>query len=128
MKIGKETANHLPIIVGANIRKVREEVGLTQEELSQRTQLSRVTINQIEKGVRKQVKPDTLRRIANSLGKPESFFYSFGLIHENDALDYLPKPLDEVFRKVLSLSRSEQERLGLILQQILIWRETDIEG
>ncbi|HEY3530513.1 MAG TPA: helix-turn-helix domain-containing protein [Nocardioides sp.] len=55
------------------LRRHREAVGLTQEELADRAQLSARTISDIERGVRSRVYPDTARRlsVALELGKPE---------------------------------------------------------
>ena len=119
----KEATNDLPILVGKNIRKAREDAGLTQEELSSQTALSRVTINQIENGVRKQVKAENIQKISRVLGKTETYFYSNLESHDMKVFLYqLPKPLGDVMEHILSLPSSEQEKLGQIIQQILKWR------
>ena len=51
------------------LREVREEVGFTQEELAEKSGVSRVTISLIESGRTNSVKTDTLVKLADALGK-----------------------------------------------------------
>lgn len=51
------------------LREVREEVGFTQEELAEKSGVSRVTISLIESGRINCVKTDTLVKLADALGK-----------------------------------------------------------
>lgn len=51
------------------LREVREEVGFTQEELAEKSGVSRVTISFIESGRTNCVKTDTLAKLADALGK-----------------------------------------------------------
>ena len=50
------------------LRHFREELGLTQGELSVKSGVSRVTINGIENGKVRVAKTDTLTKIADALG------------------------------------------------------------
>lgn len=51
------------------LREVREEAGFTQEELAEKSGVSRVTISLIESGRTNCVKTDTLVKLADALGK-----------------------------------------------------------
>lgn len=53
--------------VGFNIRKIREENGLTQEKLAAKADLHRAYIGQIERG-EKNIGLINLEKIANALG------------------------------------------------------------
>lgn len=54
--------------LGNKVRNRRYELGLTQEELSQRTGLSTGHISDIENGHRKQIQTKTIKRLAKGLG------------------------------------------------------------
>lgn len=56
-------------IVGENIRKIRQNAGLTQEELALKSGLSQGYINQLESGKRKYTQK-SLELIANALSVP----------------------------------------------------------
>lgn len=58
------------------LKEVREERGLTQEELVEKSGVSRATISFIENGRSHCVKTDTLLKLANALEKKttELFF------------------------------------------------------
>lgn len=58
------------------LKKVREEKGLTQEELAKKAGVSRITIVGIETGRTQVTRTDTLAKIADAVGKtiPELFF------------------------------------------------------
>lgn len=62
-----------PKIVGERIRKVRDEAGLTQEELGEKTGFSAMGISYFEKGLRK-LKLEDLSNIARALDTNVSYF------------------------------------------------------
>ncbi len=127
-----KSAYHYPTIVdvGERVRTARQLLGLTQEELAQKVGLSRVTINQIENGRRKQLKPEALRKIAEATEKSESYFYSAETMR--DALRDLTQQnnispqLGIVFLKLWTLARADQEKLCRLMEQLLIWYEAEI--
>lgn len=49
-----------------NVKKIREKRGMTQEQLSERAGVSRITISQLENGAN-DVRLGTLKRIAEAL-------------------------------------------------------------
>ena len=55
-------------MIGSNIQSRRRAIGLTQEQLAERSGVSRVTINRIERG---KLNPSmkTLSRLARAMGK-----------------------------------------------------------
>ncbi len=59
--------NDISVRVGFNIRKIREEKGLTQEKLAAEADLHRAYIGQIERG-EKNIGLINLEKIANALG------------------------------------------------------------
>ena len=63
------------------LKQFREEKGWTQDELAQRSGVSRVTICLLENGKMKTSKTDTLTKIADALGAKVTsvFFYQEGL-------------------------------------------------
>ena len=54
--------------LGNKVRRRRYELGLTQEEVSQRTGLSTGHISDIENGNRKQIQSKTIMKLAKGLG------------------------------------------------------------
>lgn len=62
-------------IVGENIRKFRQESGITQEELALRSGLSQGYINQLELG-RRNYTQKSLELIADSLSQPVIEFFT----------------------------------------------------
>ncbi|MBR3293593.1 MAG: helix-turn-helix transcriptional regulator [Oscillospiraceae bacterium] len=50
------------------VRELREELGMTQDELSKRAQISRATISFIEKNKKTDLKVSTMLAISNALG------------------------------------------------------------
>ncbi len=58
------------------LKEIREEAGLTQEELAEKSGVSRVTISLIENGRADCVKTQTLTRLADALSKkPTELFF-----------------------------------------------------
>lgn len=53
-----------------NLRKYRLQAGLTQEELSQKSGVSRVTISMLESGRQKTTTNTTILALANALNIP----------------------------------------------------------
>jgi XRE family transcriptional regulator, regulator of sulfur utilization len=64
--------------IGTAIKSVRNQVGLSQEQLSERTGLSQTSISQIENGV-KQPSKKSIRAICRALEIPEAVLYIIGL-------------------------------------------------
>ncbi len=53
---------------GDNLRRLREAAGLTQEELADRSGLSRDAVSALERGRRRHPQPQTIRALATALG------------------------------------------------------------
>ena len=54
--------------LGHMLKRLREERGMTQEELARRAKLTKPYISQIENGVRKNPSLPALQRLAKALG------------------------------------------------------------
>lgn len=54
-------------IVGKNIKRIREEKGISAYKLAKLAHVGNTTISEIESGVRKSIKSDTLDKIAEAL-------------------------------------------------------------
>ena len=66
--------------MGPTIRKLREECGLTQEELARKSGVSRGTISAIELNAQKTTTTKTLEKIATALNTTvDRFFYVGGV-------------------------------------------------
>lgn len=53
--------------MGNKLREYRESVGMTQVELAEKSNVSRVTISQLEQGTERNTTTKTLLRIAKAL-------------------------------------------------------------
>src|SRR5918992_1520762 len=56
---------------GRRLRRLREALGLTQEELASRAGLTAKAVSMLERGERKRPYPHTVRSLADALGLPE---------------------------------------------------------
>lgn len=58
------------------VKEIREELNMSQEELSEKSGVSRTTISGLENGIIDVITNITLEKIASALGKkvPEVFF------------------------------------------------------
>jgi XRE family transcriptional regulator, master regulator for biofilm formation len=59
-----------PKRLGRMLKALREEKGLTQDELAKRAKLTKPYISQLENGVRKNPSLPALERLAKALGVP----------------------------------------------------------
>ena len=62
--------------MGIMIRERREELGMTQEELANKSGVSRQTISSLESGKSENVLTGTLAAIANALGTTVDYFFA----------------------------------------------------
>lgn len=59
-----------------NLKSARQEKGYTQQQLSEKSGVSRVAISLIESGKMKSIKTDTLSKLADALDKkPSDLFF-----------------------------------------------------
>ncbi|MFY9283091.1 MAG: helix-turn-helix transcriptional regulator [Miniphocaeibacter sp.] len=62
------------------LKEIREELGLTQGELAEKANLSRYTINQIERG-KDSVKSETIKALVMATGIPANkIFFDFDVV------------------------------------------------
>lgn len=63
--------------MGFKLKEARESQNITQQELAEKSGVSRVTIALIESGHTKDVLSSTILKLANALGKPvEDIFFT----------------------------------------------------
>jgi transcriptional regulator with XRE-family HTH domain len=101
-------------LIGEKIRKAREEIGLTQDELGNEIHLSRVSINAIENGHRKQINYESIRKIAHALNKPEKYFFG-----DEAEIQYLIPELKFSVNKMSKLPPEKQELLIPFINSIM---------
>lgn len=93
--------------IGENIKRIRKERGLTQDELGNLVNLSGVAIMRYEKGQR-EPRQDTLIKIAKALG-----------VHLRDLVDTsMWEEFDEASMKLLSKRVQELEAIDLYLKEL----------
>jgi len=103
-------------ILGAKIRKLREQTGLTQEDLAQSVGLSSEFISQLELGKRSP-SLNSLSRIARFLEKDISYFVaekeeSFTALIQSESLDLRTKRLFKKFRQFCNLYLELEDMTG----------------
>lgn len=84
-------------ILGINIKKIREEKGLSAYKLSKLAKVGGATISEIESGVRQSLNSSTVEKIANVLGVTTDSLYTT----END-VEYIVTDIEETLRVILS--------------------------
>lgn len=57
------------------LKQFREEAGFSQEELSKKSGVSRVTISMLETGTQKNITANTLAKLAEALNKKIADFF-----------------------------------------------------
>ena len=66
--------------MGYRIKDLREQQNMTQEELSEKSGVSRTTISSLENGTERATTTKTLLKIANALGATvDQLFFSYGV-------------------------------------------------
>ena len=56
------------------LKELREKKGLSQEELAQKSQVSRVTISNLETGKQRNITSETLMKLSSALDEPLDTF------------------------------------------------------
>jgi ribosome-binding protein aMBF1 (putative translation factor) len=65
----KKPRGDICTVIGRNVRRERERLGLTQDELARKARLVRCRIDSVERGVAgRNVNADNLERLADALG------------------------------------------------------------
>lgn len=66
-QVGFTLKSEVIINMGNKLREYRERVGMTQVELAEKSNVSRVTISQLEQGIERNTTTKTLLRLAKAL-------------------------------------------------------------
>ncbi|MDQ5822771.1 MAG: helix-turn-helix domain-containing protein [Chloroflexota bacterium] len=115
--------------VGNMVRVARQTANLTQEDLAARLDVTRVTVNQIERGRRRTIDPDLLQAIARATGQEEAYFYgmhppSAALARLADEAHLSPR-MREIMPTIASLPATQQDKLGSVLEQLLSFFQSE---
>lgn len=88
--------------LGLAIKQVRNQMGLSQEDLSSRTSISQTSISQIENGIKSPSKK-TLNKICEVLEIPVAVLYIIG-IQDSDVPPSRKKMFDALYPKIKNLA------------------------
>ena len=67
-----------------NIKRVREEKGMTQEQLAEKANVNRSLLNQLETGKLKNTSINTLQKIADTLNCKINMFRKLNLVQKGE--------------------------------------------
>ena len=96
-------------LVGSRIKKAREKMNLTQEELAAMLDLSTTHISVIERGV-KPPKLDTFIRIANALQVSADYLLEDVVNHSSEGV------ASELVRSIEELPKKEREKVLAVIR------------
>lgn len=105
-------------ILGINIKKIREEKGLSAYKLAQLAKVGNATISEIESGVRQSLNTSTVEKIANALGVSANDLFA-----TEDNVEYIVTDIEQAMTILLSsdelvlddieLNDTEKQQLSL---------------
>ena len=107
--------NRHTIAMGKLIRKAREEAGLTQEQLAEKTYRRKLAMHQMEAG-KVEVNAWTVTYLAIALNKPITYFYPKEYLHydpKQEDLTDLEKEMI-IHYKDLQSDRSRKIAIGIV--------------
>ena len=93
--------------LGDNLRRAREYVGFSQDEVAIFLKIPRTGVTNIESGQRK-VEALELKRLAELYRQPISYFTG----SEDESVSALPADVNHLARQVAKLSMKDREELG----------------
>ena len=93
--------NKFTIAMGELIKKAREEVGLTQEQLAEKIYRKKLAVSEMENG-KVEFSAWVLPYLSSALNKPISYFFPKGIIEniQEDSLNALEQELLSNFRSM----------------------------
>lgn len=94
----QDSKEYLTYYVGIRVKERREELSLTQLELSEKLKMSRASISNMEKG-RHQIPLTTLFDLSKVLGVNMSYFLPVSEIKLNNFENYNIQSLDERYNE-----------------------------
>jgi transcriptional regulator with XRE-family HTH domain len=111
LSYGDRRPNKFTIFLGEQIKKAREEAGLSQQELADIIYKRRATVSDVEKG-KGEVDASMLAFLAHFLNKPLGYFYPRYLYQEikQEDLDQLENELLIYFRQI---SNNKLKRIAI---------------
>ncbi len=137
----KVTGKHL----GYNVKRIREILGVKQEDLAERLQLSQQSISKLEN--KEDMDSDTLEKVANALNIPEDAIRNFtdeGAVHIvannfsdnssaynytiNNPIERIVQLYDEKVELYERMLKSEQEKVALLEELLRNKMNTETKG
>jgi len=88
--------------IGAAIRSIRRQEGITQYELAEKCNISQTSLSQIENGI-KRPSNRTIKKVCEVLEVPESVLYILGM-QESDVPDSRRNVYDMLFPSIRSMA------------------------
>lgn len=88
--------------IGAAIRSIRRQEGITQYELAEKCNISQTSLSQIENGI-KRPSNRTIKKVCEVLEVPESVLYILGM-QESDVPDSRKNVYEMLFPSIRSMA------------------------
>ncbi len=98
-------------LLGKRIRRQRQDVGWTQEQLAERINVSTSYVGHIERGSRK-ASIDTLVDIANAMGVTADYLLGANLVHASGSLmpDHLNAARLGAYQEILTTMQNQLDK------------------
>lgn len=103
--------------IGEKVKQLRQQRGLSQNELAKRSKISQPNLCRLEGGVSHTVRADNLFRIAAVLGVPADFFNGDAELTPRDIVIHDPEAR-ELLRGYLMANAEDRRLLSRLAQQL----------
>ncbi|HZG16183.1 MAG TPA: helix-turn-helix transcriptional regulator [Candidatus Bathyarchaeia archaeon] len=100
-------------LIGAKIRQIRKEKGITQEQLAEKANTTNSYIAGVERGTRN-VTIGSLEKIADALGVNVFEFFEYGQFAQTQEQEYVYK----INEMLLTRDASDQRKAFAILKEV----------
>ena len=109
----------ITLLVGDNIRRLRKERGLSQEQLALKAGMNQSYMGQVERG-EKSATIDSLDKIANALEiELEQLFHFEATVSRENTMTFLEK----INFELRGRTEEEQEEVYRFIKQLLLFRD-----
>ena len=113
--------------MGQKIKALREEKGMTLEELGNKVGVGKSTVRKWETGMIANMKRDKISKVADALGVKPSYLMGWEDNLTNDNADFIPDILSdtELIENVKKLQQLSEEHKHTIYDNISYWYEKE---